>query len=78
MLSESAAFLRAGKEMPFDIPEILKRDKETAETLRDILQNSDTPYLNEYGFLDESIGMIGDCINIYNESVENWLLEYHF
>ena len=78
MLSESAAFLRAGKEMPFDIPEILKRDKETAETLRDILHNSDTPYLNEYGFLNESIGMIGDCINIYNESVENWLSEYHF
>jgi hypothetical protein len=56
----------------------LRRDRETAETLKNILENSDTPYLKDYDFLGESLGVIDECVKTYDASAERWLTEYNF
>lgn len=78
MLSECASFMRENKAAPFDVGEILQRDRETAETLKNILDDSDTPYLKDYDFLCDSLGIIDECIGKYNGSPEKWLSEYNF
>ncbi|MBO4364521.1 MAG: hypothetical protein J5912_09095 [Clostridia bacterium] len=78
MLSESASFMREGKEPPYDVAATLENDRKNAEALRTILENSGTPYLRDYGFLRESQNIIDACIKVYRESPGKWLTDYHF
>ncbi|MBO4327770.1 MAG: hypothetical protein J5950_10905 [Clostridia bacterium] len=77
-LSECAAYLRAGKPAPFDVASILKTDLDTAANLERLLSESDTPYLDVFGFLGDAQHVIQTCLDTFNESTEVWLTKYNF